>query len=121
MTSRAVASIVVAGGLSVATAAEAQATQQQTQLPPVEIIAPAPRTTPHAPPAQITVRPEATAPSCPAAGGPAPVTASEFVFPRAPVLAQPFARPGEVLEATSGLVVTQHSGDGKANQYFLRG
>jgi hypothetical protein len=30
-------------------------------------------------------------------------------------------RPGEVLEVVPGLVVTQHSGDGKANQYFLRG
>ena len=30
-------------------------------------------------------------------------------------------RPGEVLEAVPGLVVTQHSGEGKANQYFLRG
>jgi len=35
--------------------------------------------------------------------------------------ARPVARPGEVLEATPGLIVTQHSGDGKANQYFLRG
>lgn len=33
----------------------------------------------------------------------------------------PILRPGEVLEAVPGLVVTQHSGDGKANQYFLRG
>ncbi len=30
-------------------------------------------------------------------------------------------RPGEMLEYVPGLVVTQHSGDGKANQYFLRG
>ena len=30
-------------------------------------------------------------------------------------------RPGQVLEQIPGLVVTQHSGDGKANQYFLRG
>ena len=30
-------------------------------------------------------------------------------------------RPGEVLEAVPGLIVTQHSGEGKANQYFLRG
>ena len=30
-------------------------------------------------------------------------------------------RPGEVLEYIPGMVVTQHSGDGKANQYFLRG
>jgi hypothetical protein len=33
----------------------------------------------------------------------------------------PMLRPGEVLESIPGLVVTQHSGDGKANQYFLRG
>jgi hypothetical protein len=34
---------------------------------------------------------------------------------------RPVLRPGEVLEVVPGLVVTQHSGDGKANQYFLRG
>ena len=33
----------------------------------------------------------------------------------------PLLRPAEVLEAIPGMVVTQHSGDGKANQYFLRG
>ncbi|MDB5990017.1 MAG: tonB dependent receptor family protein [Herbaspirillum sp.] len=33
----------------------------------------------------------------------------------------PLLRPGEILETVPGLVVTQHSGDGKANQYFLRG
>lgn len=31
------------------------------------------------------------------------------------------ARVGEVLEVVPGLIVSQHSGDGKANQYFLRG
>lgn len=31
------------------------------------------------------------------------------------------ARPADVLEYIPGMVVTQHSGDGKANQYFLRG
>jgi len=31
------------------------------------------------------------------------------------------SRPGEVLEAMPGVIVTQHSGDGKANQYFSRG
>ncbi|MES2150580.1 MAG: TonB-dependent receptor [Pseudomonadota bacterium] len=30
-------------------------------------------------------------------------------------------RPGELLEATPGLVVSQHSGEGKANQFYLRG
>src|SRR5206468_929260 len=30
-------------------------------------------------------------------------------------------RPGELLEAAPGLIVSQHSGEGKANQFFLRG
>jgi outer membrane receptor protein involved in Fe transport len=34
---------------------------------------------------------------------------------------RPVLRTGELLETVPGLVVTQHSGDGKANQYFLRG
>jgi hypothetical protein len=34
---------------------------------------------------------------------------------------RPLFRPAEVLETVPGLIVTQHSGEGKANQYFLRG
>ncbi|MEO6407839.1 MAG: TonB-dependent receptor [Burkholderiaceae bacterium] len=34
---------------------------------------------------------------------------------------RPLLRPGEVLEYIPGMIVTQHSGAGKANQYFLRG
>lgn len=34
---------------------------------------------------------------------------------------RPLLRPGQLLEYVPGLVVTQHSGSGKANQYFLRG
>nr|WP_314863075.1 TonB-dependent receptor [uncultured Undibacterium sp.] len=30
-------------------------------------------------------------------------------------------RPGELLEAVPGVIVSQHSGEGKANQFFLRG
>ncbi len=30
-------------------------------------------------------------------------------------------RQGEVLETVPGVIITQHSGEGKANQYFLRG
>ena len=33
---------------------------------------------------------------------------------------QPLMRPGAILENVPGLIVTQHSGEGKANQYFLR-
>ena len=35
--------------------------------------------------------------------------------------AMPILRPGDALESIPGLMVTQHAGDGKANQYFLRG
>ena len=35
--------------------------------------------------------------------------------------ARPLTREGELLETVPGLIVTQHSGDGKANQYFVRG
>jgi outer membrane receptor protein involved in Fe transport len=34
---------------------------------------------------------------------------------------RPLLRPGELLETIPGLIVTRHSGSGKANQYFLRG
>src|SRR5258708_13458189 len=34
---------------------------------------------------------------------------------------RPLMRDGEVLETEPGVIVTQHSGEGKANQYFLRG
>ena len=34
---------------------------------------------------------------------------------------RPFLRRGELLEVIPGVVITQHSGGGKANQYFLRG
>ena len=34
---------------------------------------------------------------------------------------RPLLRPGDVLEAVPGLIVTQHSGSGKSNQMFLRG
>jgi len=35
--------------------------------------------------------------------------------------ARPIMRTGEVLETVPGVVISQHSGDGKANQYYLRG
>jgi Carboxypeptidase regulatory-like domain/TonB-dependent Receptor Plug Domain/TonB dependent receptor len=34
---------------------------------------------------------------------------------------RPILRSGELLEAVPGLIITQHAGGGKANQYFLRG
>ena len=34
---------------------------------------------------------------------------------------RPLLRPAEILEVVPGLIISQHSGDGKANQYYLRG
>src|SRR4029077_3135209 len=50
-----------------------------------------------------------------------PTAASAITFTGEQVNAVPFARVGEALEIVPGLIVTQHSGEGKANQYFLRG
>ena len=47
--------------------------------------------------------------------------ASQGAVTAAQVDARPVMRAGEVLEAVPGLVVSQHSGEGKANQYYLRG
>ncbi|TXM96061.1 TonB-dependent receptor plug domain-containing protein, partial [Methylobacterium sp. WL122] len=47
--------------------------------------------------------------------------ASAGVISGAEINSRPITRPGEVLESVPGLIVTQHSGEGKANQFFLRG
>jgi hypothetical protein len=71
-----------------------RAAAQQETLPPLEVIGIAPEQEP---------------------------SASSHYVPREEIAARPVARTGEVLEAAPGLIVTQHSGEGKANQYFLRG
>ncbi|MGJ7512174.1 TonB-dependent receptor [Variovorax sp. GT1P44] len=48
-------------------------------------------------------------------------SASEGAAEREVFQARPKLRPGDIIEAVPGVVATQHSGDGKANQYFLRG
>ena len=48
-------------------------------------------------------------------------TASEGVVTDEEIQLTPAFRPGQVLETVPGLVVTSHSGEGKANQYLLRG
>jgi outer membrane receptor protein involved in Fe transport len=48
-------------------------------------------------------------------------SSSQGTVTRAQLETRPVLRTGELLETVPGLVVTQHSGDGKANQYFLRG
>ncbi|MDM0112009.1 TonB-dependent receptor [Variovorax sp. J22R133] len=48
-------------------------------------------------------------------------SASEGAAEREVFQARPKLRPGDIIESVPGVVATQHSGDGKANQYFLRG
>ena len=47
--------------------------------------------------------------------------ASQGVVTREGIEKRPLLRPGEIVESVPGMIVTQHSGDGKANQFFLRG
>ena len=48
-------------------------------------------------------------------------TANAGVVTGSQLAARSVYRPGELLEVTPGLIVSQHSGEGKANQYYLRG
>jgi outer membrane receptor protein involved in Fe transport len=78
----------------------------------------------HKPESDPATMPAATAPGAPnVASGPVgqPNMASQITVAGEALNARPVARPGEILEAVPGLLVTQHSGEGKANQYFLRG
>jgi hypothetical protein len=48
-------------------------------------------------------------------------SASEGTVGQDEISERPILRPGEVMETIPGMIVTQHAGGGKANQYFLRG
>ncbi len=50
-----------------------------------------------------------------------PESATDGIVLREQLEHRPTLRTGELLEVVPGLIVTQHSGSGKANQYFLRG
>jgi len=48
-------------------------------------------------------------------------SASEGVVTSRQLRTRPLQRAGDIMESVPGLVATQHAGEGKANQYFLRG
>jgi len=128
-------------GLVLAGSALAQSPESAAMLPPVTVQSPPPSMRPHPPAKRTARRPTTAAPravttatrapqpvsigtGAPNAGaGPPspPHMASQTSFTGEELNARPVTRPAEVLEAVPGLIVTQHSGDGKANQYFLRG
>jgi hypothetical protein len=49
------------------------------------------------------------------------VSASEGAVTGRQLARRPIQRAGEIIESVPGVSVTQHSGEGKANQYYLRG
>jgi outer membrane receptor protein involved in Fe transport len=48
-------------------------------------------------------------------------SATQGTTGRAQLADRPILRSGEILETIPGVIITQHAGGGKANQYFLRG
>jgi outer membrane receptor protein involved in Fe transport len=48
-------------------------------------------------------------------------SASQGMVSQQEIELRPILRTGDIMELVPGMVVTQHSGTGKANQYFLRG
>jgi opacity protein-like surface antigen len=50
-----------------------------------------------------------------------PQMASQMIISGEALNSRPVVQPAEILEAAPGLAIVQHSGDGKANQYYLRG
>lgn len=48
-------------------------------------------------------------------------SASQGTTGAAQLAARPILRSGEILETVPGVIITQHAGGGKANQYFVRG
>jgi outer membrane receptor protein involved in Fe transport len=57
----------------------------------------------------------------PGAMAPLPVSASQGHVTGDELQVRPLLRAGEIMEAVPGMIATQHSGNGKANQYFFRG
>ena len=104
------------------------ATAPGVRARPVRPAAPARSVSPAAPTRPVS--PAAPAPPSPyETGGPnvaggtpvVPQLASQMTISGETLNARPIANSPEILEATPGLAVVQHSGSGKANQYYLRG
>lgn len=128
--------VAVVGLLAFMPGANAQVVRSEpSALPAVEVVAPRLRPTTAGEPKSAGIpagrisRHAAGKPAAnthgavkPANSAPAPaVSSSQKTVGGEDLNARPFSRPAEALEVVPGLIVTQHSGDGKANQYFLRG
>ena len=65
--------------------------------------------------------PEAVLPALVVEAPPALSSSSEILIPGKSFELRPQGRPGDILRLIPGLVIGQHHGGGKAEQYFLRG
>lgn len=113
-----VGAIVLASSMMFASdisAHDASSSTTSDALPSIDVVG-SPQT--RRPPVRPTT--DTTAPADAPAGEPVS-SASEKNVSGEEVNARPFSRPAEALEVVPGLMITQHSGEGKANQYFLRG
>jgi len=106
---RPLAGLALLVGMSTAGAVTAQETPPKTQETPPQTQEPSPRPEESIlPPVVVTAPP--------------PVSASSEVFiPGRDFELRPQGRPADVLRLVPGLVISQHQGGGKAEQYFLRG
>jgi hypothetical protein len=114
-------------------AAAPPAPSDTTVLPTIDVSAPRspPQAQPNVAPRQAAPVPTpAPAPPSPyqtgapnvAGGTPVvPQMASQMVISGANLNSRPVSESAEILEAAPGLAVVQHSGSGKANQYYLGG
>jgi opacity protein-like surface antigen/outer membrane receptor protein involved in Fe transport len=102
-------------------------------LPTIKVTAqhkkPPPAPHPHPPPKATTPVTALASPSPFETGAPnvaggtavVPQLASQMTISGQDLNARPVAHTAEILEAAPGLAVVEHSGSGKANQYYLRG
>src|ERR1043165_8386927 len=113
--------ILMGGASALVLASMAPAFAQEAQPPPPQVIQAGPDEPQSAPPATqregekviVFGRSEQQIGEA--------ITASEGVVGYADFETRPLLRPGELVEVIPGMVAAQHSGGGKANQYFLRG
>ncbi|WP_458760165.1 TonB-dependent receptor [Afipia sp. TerB] len=109
--------LMVAAGWAPSARAQNAGSSQDT-LPPVEVVA---GSAVRRAPAVAAPSARSSAPVESGSSAPERAAASELMVSGREVNTRPLSRPAEALEVVPGLIVTQHSGDGKANQYFLRG
>src|SRR5262245_43080926 len=115
---RAILTALLLGSAGFAEAQEAPRSEPETGLSLTAQTSPAPETeppSPASPPPPTVLEPVVVS-------APPPVSASsEMLIPGKDFELRPQGRPADILRLVPGLIISQHQGGGKAEQYFLRG